>query len=152
MCRQFFLASVFVYRATAQSAIPLIYIYTRSWLKSNEKLGWCFAFMHFVFLYFEAFYDYFLLLVYLIFAFLWMSDLKYWNLGSVIQMFCPAVGVIQCCDAEDATEAQETEFFPLHPHQSSSSHSSPHPLSPAFCPSLELNSLKTLSSIHCSDF
>lgn len=34
---------------------------------------------------------------------------------TVIQMFCPDVGVIQCCDA---TKAQEREFSPLHPHQS----------------------------------
>lgn len=47
-------------------------------------------------------------------------------------MFCPAVGVIQCCDAERATGAQEREFS-LHPDQASSSHSSVHPLSPAFC-------------------
>lgn len=52
--------------------------------------------------------------------------------GSVFQMFCPAVGVIQCCDADDATEAQESEFS-LRPPQSCSSHSSLLLLTPAFC-------------------
>lgn len=47
-------------------------------------------------------------------------------------MFCPDVGVIQRCDAEEASEAQERKFS-LHPDQRSSSHSSVHPLSPAFC-------------------
>lgn len=78
---------------------------------------------------------------FLAYMFLWMGDLKQQSLGSAIQMFCPSVGVIQCCDVEDATETQERDFF-LHPHHTSSSHSSPHPLSPAFCQYLKLASLK----------
>lgn len=51
----------------------------------------------------------------LIFLFIWNDDLTKWSLDSVFQMFCPFVGVIQCCDAKDATEAQKSKFS-LHPH------------------------------------
>lgn len=73
------------------------------------------------------------------------------SLGSVIQMFCPAVVVIQCFDARRRyRNTKERVFPPSTTDQPLTSPPSPPP--PSHSCFLSLSTLSKLSSIHCFDF